>query len=151
MTIWVDADACPKAVRDIVIKAAQRTNTKAVFVANHGLPINRTAVIQCLSVPSGADAADALIVEKSGQGDLVITADLPLANDALSKGARVLTPRGEELNANNIGARLNMRDFMESMRASGEHGGGQKPLNERDIRTFANAFDALLNKLSRHG
>lgn len=148
-TIWVDADACPRAIRDIIIRAAERTSTPARLVANHQLPVPRSPWVQSLSVPSGADAADALIVERAERGDLVITADLPLAADALDKGALVLTPRGEALTADNIRARLNMRDFMETMRASGEHTGGPKAQSERDVRDFANAFDRELTKLRR--
>ncbi|WP_106477376.1 YaiI/YqxD family protein [Phytohalomonas tamaricis] len=146
-TIWVDADACPKAVRDVIIRAAERTSTPTRLVANHQLPVPRSPWVQSLSVPSGADAADNLIVERAEPGDLVITSDLPLAGDALAKGAVVLTSRGEALTLDNIRARLNMRDFMETMRASGEHTGGPKALSERDIREFANAFDRQLAKM----
>lgn len=145
--IWVDADACPKAIRDVILRAAERTSINTFLVANHALPVNRTANVSMLSVPSGADAADQLIIDRSDAGHLVITADLPLADAVLKKGTQVLTPRGESLTLDNIRARLNMRDFMDTMRASGEHSRGQKTLNERDVRTFANAFDRLVTRM----
>ncbi|WP_025731900.1 YaiI/YqxD family protein [Carnimonas nigrificans] len=147
--IWIDADACPRAIREIIVKGATRTHTAATFVANHALPIQRSVTVSVLCVPQGADAADRLIVERANAGDLVITADLPLAHDAIEKGALVITPRGEPLDRDNIKARLGMRDFFETLRASGEHTGGQKTLGERDIRDFANAFDRLLTRISR--
>ncbi|MGJ8523202.1 hypothetical protein R84981_001899 [Carnimonas sp. R-84981] len=147
--IWIDADACPRAIREIILKGANRTCTSATFVANHALPIPRSPYVSALSVPQGADAADQLIVDRASPGDLIITADLPMAHDAIEKGALVITPRGEALDRDNIKARLGMRDFFETLRASGEHTSGQKALNERDIREFANAFDRILARLCR--
>ncbi|BBG29644.1 YaiI/YqxD family protein [Zymobacter palmae] len=149
IAIWVDADACPRAIRELIVRAAVRTQLPACFVANHLVPLPRTPFAIALNAPQGADAADALIAERVQPGALVITADLPLASDVLKKGALVLTHRGEPLTLDNIGPRLNMRDFMETMRASGEHHGGAKPLGPRDIQQFANAFDRQLARLPR--
>lgn len=147
--IWVDADACPRPMRDIIVKAAIRTQRHACFVANHLIPLPRTPFATALNAPQGADAADALIAERVQPGALVITADLPLASEVLKKGALVLTHRGDALTLDNIGPRLNMRDFMDTLRASGEHHGGAKPLSARDIQQFANAFDRQLARLTR--
>lgn len=146
-TLWIDADACPKAIRELIIRAAMRTQTHTYFVANHALALPKLAFIHTVSVPSGADAADNHIVEHAASGDVVITSDLPLASLVLAKGAQVLTTRGESLTRDNIGPRLNMRDFMETMRASGEHSRGAKPLHPRDVQAFANAFDRILARL----
>lgn len=149
VAIWIDADACPKVVREIIVRGAERTDTTATFVANHALPLQRSRNIATLCVSHGADAADNLIIERASAGDIVITSDLPLADSVIAKGAAVITPRGEALDHNNIKARLNMRDFFETLRSSGEHSGGQKAMNERDSRDFANAFDRLLTRLTR--
>ncbi|RKQ97030.1 hypothetical protein C7446_2446 [Kushneria sinocarnis] len=148
-TLWIDADACPRSIRDIIVRGATRQALTACFVANHALPLPRSPYIRQLSVPGGADAADQQIIERLAPGDLVITSDLPLAQEAIAGGARVMTSRGETLDADNIRARLNMRDFMETLRASGEHTGGPAALTSRDIREFANAFDRTLTQLSR--
>ena len=146
--IWVDADACPRLIRDIIARAAIRTERRTAFVANHLIPLPRSPFVYALNAPQGADAADALIAERTLPGALVITGDLPLASIVLAKGARVLTHRGDALTLDNIGPRLNMRDFMETMRASGEHTRGAKPLAPRDVQAFANAFDRALARLS---
>lgn len=142
--IWVDADACPRPIRDLIARAAIRTERRTAFVANHLIPLPRSPFAYALNAPQGADAADALIAEHATKGALVITSDLPLASLVLAKGAHVLTHRGESLTCDNIGPRLNMRDFMETMRASGEHSRGAKPMSTRDVQTFANAFDRAL-------
>lgn len=147
--VWVDADACPKSIREIILRAAERTKTHTRLVANHALPVPRSPFVATITVPSGADAADALIHERIEAGELLITSDIPLADLVLAKGAVVLTPRGESLDAENIRGRLNMRDFMETLRASGEHSGGPKPLGEREVRAFANAFDRALARMLR--
>lgn len=144
MAIWVDADACPKVVRDILFRAAQRTKTPMTLVANHVLPTPPSPLISALQVGSGFDVADDLIVQRVGTGDIVVTSDIPLAAEVIAKGALVITPRGERYTANNIGARLNMRDFMEEMRATGDVRGGPAPLNHNDRMQFANALDRLL-------
>ncbi|MCM2971731.1 YaiI/YqxD family protein [Larsenimonas suaedae] len=142
--IWIDADACPKAIRDIVVRGAERTGYHAYFVANHALPLPKRHCLTMISVPGGADAADNVIIERAEQHDLVVTSDLPLADAVIAKGAQVMTSRGEALTTNNIKARLNMRDFMETLRASGEHTGGPSGMSAADVRDFANAFDKVL-------
>ncbi|TVU72690.1 MULTISPECIES: YaiI/YqxD family protein [Cobetia] len=148
-TLWVDADACPRAARDILVRAAERTATPTWFVANHQVPLPRSVHVKALSVPAGADAADQLIVERAHPGDMVITSDLPLALEAIEKGAHVMTTRGEILDADNIRARVQMRDFMESMRSSGEHTGGPSAYGQREQRDFGNALDRWLAKVRR--
>ncbi|MBZ9560173.1 MULTISPECIES: YaiI/YqxD family protein [Modicisalibacter] len=144
--LWVDADACPRAARDILIRAAERTATPTWLVANHTLPLPPSRWVKGLSVASGFDAADHEIVRRIAPGDLLVTADLPLAMEALDKGASVMTNRGESLTADNIRARVQMRDFMETLRASGEHTGGPKSYSDVDRREFANALDRWLAK-----
>ncbi len=145
-TLWVDADACPRVARDIIVRAAERTATPAWFVANHAVPLPPSRWVKSLAVSQGFDAADDEIVERIQPGDLLITSDLPLAMAAIERGAKVMTTRGEALNENNIRARVQMRDFMETMRASGEHSGGPKGYSDADRREFANALDRWLAK-----
>ncbi|TDX32779.1 hypothetical protein DFO67_10173 [Modicisalibacter xianhensis] len=145
-TLWVDADACPRAARDILIRAAERTETPTWMVSNHALPLPPSRWVKPLSVSSGFDAADNEIVCRIAPGDLLVTADLPLAMEALDKGAQVMTNRGEALTPDNIRARVQMRDFMETLRASGEHTGGPKGYSDADRREFANALDRWLAK-----
>lgn len=145
-TLWVDADACPRAARDILIRAAERTETPTWMVANHALPLPPSRWVKALSVASGFDAADNEIVARIDTGDLLVTADLPLAMEALDKGAEVMTNRGEALTPDNIRARVQMRDFMETLRASGEHTGGPKGYGDTERREFANALDRWLAK-----
>lgn len=145
-TLWVDADACPRVARDIIVRAAERTATPAWFVANHAVPLPPSRWVKGLAVSQGFDAADDEIVERIQPGDLLITSDLPLAMAAIERGAKVMTTRGEALNENNIRARVQMRDFMETMRASGEHTGGPKGYSDADRREFANALDRWLAK-----
>lgn len=144
MKIWVDGDACPAVIRDILCKAAERKAIMVSFVANQALPVPRSRWIRSIQVARGFDAADNEIVARVNAGDLVITADIPLASDVIGKGARVISPRGEVYDADNIRARLTMRDFMESMRASGEDSGGPPPLNQADRKTFAGHLDKWL-------
>lgn len=145
-TLWVDADACPRVAREIIIRAAERTATPAWFVANHAVPLPPSKWVKGLSVSQGFDAADDEIVARLTGGDLLITADLPLAMEAIDKGAAVMTTRGEALDKSNIRARVQMRDFMETLRASGEHTGGPKGYSDVDRREFANALDRWLAK-----
>lgn len=146
MNIWVDADACPGAIKEILFRAAQRTGLQLTLVANHPLPVPPQANIRMLQVTSGFDVADNKIVELAAADDLVITADIPLAAEVIEKGAHVLSPRGERLTADNIKPRLNMRDFMDTMRSSGMQSGGPPPLNNQDKQRFANHLDKLLAK-----
>ncbi len=147
MKIWVDADACPVVIKDILFKAAERTGVPLTFVANQPVSIPRLSCITMLQVASGFDVADNEIVKRLGAGDLVITGDIPLAAEVIEKGGRALNPRGELYSADNIRARLNMRDFMDTMRASGiETKGGPPPLSQSDRQAFANQLDKLLTR-----
>ena len=146
MNIWVDADACPVVVKEILFRAADRTQTPLVFVANQYIRVPQSPFIQSLQVEKGFDIADNEIVKRVEKGDLVITADIPLAAEVIEKDAIALNPRGELYTKNNIRARLNMRDFMETMRSSGVETGGAPPYNQTDRRNFANQLDKLLAK-----
>ncbi|MBB3189722.1 YaiI/YqxD family protein [Halomonas cerina] len=145
-SLWVDADACPKVAREIIVRAAERTATPTTFVANHQVPLPPSKWVKGLAVSHGFDAADDEIVTRLRDGDLLITSDLPLAMTAIERGAAVMTTRGEALDANNIRARVQMRDFMETLRSSGEHTGGPKGYSDTDRREFANALDRWLAK-----
>ncbi|MGB5853807.1 MAG: YaiI/YqxD family protein [Oceanisphaera sp.] len=144
MHIWVDADACPKVIRDILFRAAERTQTPLTMVANHPLPLPGSTLIKQLQVPKGFDVADDEIVSRIQPGEILVTADIPLAAEALEKGARVITPRGEKFDTGTIKAKLTMRDFMDTMRSSGIHTGGPATLSPADRQTFANQLDQLL-------
>ena len=144
--IYVDADACPAVIKDILFKAARRTKLPLSLVANHSMSVPPDKHITLTQVPSGFDAADDYIVEKCEAGDLVITNDIPLAADVLAKNALALNNRGEEYDKSSIKQILGMRDFMETMRSSGEHTGGPKAFSQRDKQNFANALDRLLTQ-----
>ncbi|AGP85950.1 YaiI/YqxD family protein [Alteromonas mediterranea] len=146
MHIWVDADACPAVIKDILFKAARRTKLPLSLVANHSMSVPPDKHITLTQVPSGFDAADDYIVEKCEAGDLVITNDIPLAADVLRKNALALNNRGEEYDKSSIKQILGMRDFMDTMRSSGEHTGGPKAFSQRDKQNFANALDRLLTQ-----
>ncbi len=146
MKIWVDADACPVVIKDILFKAAKRTEVETTLVANQTINIPSSRYINFLLVPSGFDVADNEIVKQCAIGDLVITADIPLAAEIIEKGGHALNPRGEMYSANNIKARLTMRDFMDTMRSSGIHTGGPPTLNKSDRQAFANQLDKFLTK-----
>lgn len=144
MQIWVDADACPKAIKDILFRVAERTKIMVTLVANHGLHIPPSRYIALLQVSSGFDVTDNEIVKRLCVGDLVITGDIPLAHEVLSKGGHAINPRGERYNKDTIAERLAMRDFMESLRSSGINTGGASTLAARDIQAFANQLDRFL-------
>jgi uncharacterized protein len=146
ISIWVDADACPRVIREILFRAAQRVQRPLTLVANHSLPVPKSEWIRSRQVPQGFDVADDYIVQQVEAGDLVITSDIPLAAELIDKGAGVISPRGEQFTASNIRQRLNMRDFMETMRSSGEVHGGPPALGDRDKQVFANALDRYLAK-----
>ncbi len=149
MKIWVDADACPAVVREILFRAAQRTGVELTLVANQPLSTPRSDNINTLQVPRGFDVADDEIVKRMSAGDLVVTSDIPLAAETIEKGGHALSPRGEVHTTENIRARLNMRDFLDTMRSSGvEMGGGPAAYSQRDKQDFANALDRFL---TRHG
>lgn len=147
MKIWVDADACPVVAKEILFRAADRTGIQLTLVANQTVNTPRSENIRSLQVPRGFDVADDEIVKRVEAGDLVITSDIPLAAEVIAKGAYALSPRGEQHTKENIGAKLNMRDFMDTMRSSGvEMGGGPSAYSQRDKQEFANGLDRLLSK-----
>ena len=143
--IFVDADACPGTVKEILYRISQRTGIEVILVANQPLSTPRIPTVRSIQVSQGFDVADDHIVTLVKKDDLVITADIPLAAEVIDKGGKALNPRGELYTAANIKARLNMRDFMDSMRNSGvQVGGGPPPLSQRDKMEFANAIDLSL-------
>jgi len=147
MQIWVDADACPSVIKDILYRAAERKQLLLTLVANQLLRTPPSKYIKSLKVGAGFDVADNEIVRLCQAGDLVITADIPLAAEIIAKGGFILTPRGERLTQDNIGERLNLRDFMDTLRSSGTQTGGPPPLHQRDRMAFANALDKMLASL----
>ena len=149
MKIWVDADACPVVIKEILFRAAERTKIQVTFVANQSVQIPASLHINFIQVPQGFDVADNEIVKRMGSGDLVITSDIPLAADVIEKDGIALSPRGELYTADNIRARLNMRDFMETLRASGVNTGGPPALNQSDRKAFANHLDQFLTRHTR--
>ena len=144
MRIWVDADACPKVIKEVLFRAAQRTGVNLTLVANQYIEVPKLPNIKSLRVEAGFDVADNEIVKRVNSGDLVITGDIPLASEVIDKGAQALNPRGELYTKENIRIRLNMRDFMDTMRASGVDTGGMPPLSHSDRQAFANHLDRLL-------
>jgi len=146
MNIWVDADACPVVIKDILFRAADRTGVQLTLVANQPVRIPPSRCIKFIQVASGFDVADNEIVKRLGAGDLVITSDIPLAAEVVEKGAYALNPRGELYSADNIRARLNMRDFMDTLRASGIDTGGPPALSQSDRNSFANHLDKILTR-----
>lgn len=144
MQIWVDADACPNVIKDILFKAAQRTQTQLTLVANCYLQTPPSPFIKALRVASGFDVADDEIVKRISPGDLAITADIPLAATVLEKGGLALNPRGEFYTTDTIRQKLIMRDFMEQMRSTGDVGGGPAAFKHSDRMAFANELDRFL-------
>ena len=150
MKIYVDADACPSVIKDILYRVSQRTGIEVILVANQALSTPRIPSVRSIQVSQGFDVADNHIVELAEVDDLVITADIPLAAEVIDKGAKALNPRGELYTKSNIRSRLNIRDFMDSMRNSGvQVGGGPPPLSQRDRMDFANALDSYIAKFKR--
>ncbi len=149
MKIWVDADACPGVIKDILYRAADRAQVQVTLIANQMLRVPPSPWIRALQVPSGFDVADQRIAQEAEAGDLVITADVPLAAQVIAKGAHVLDPRGELLNASNVQERLAMRNFMEGLRSSGVETGGPAAFSNADRQAFANGLDGLLLSLKR--
>ena len=145
MKVWVDADACPVVIKEILFKAAERTGVHTTLVANQPIRIPVSSCIAFIQVGSGADVADREIVKRLDTGDLVITADIPLAADVIEKGGHSLNPRGELYTTDNIGSRLSMRDFMDNLRADGVETGGPPVLNKGDRQAFANQLDKFLS------
>jgi len=149
MKIWVDADACPVVIKEILFRAAQRTEITVTLVANQAVRIPPSRLINMIQVASGFDAADNEIVKRMDSGDLVITSDIPLAAEVIEKGGNALSPRGELYTADNIKNRLTMRDFMDTLRSSGIDTGGPPALSQGDRKSFANQLDKILNKYSK--
>ena len=149
MKIWVDADACPVVIKDILFRAAQRTETLLTLVANQAMRVPASDFVRTIQVPSGFDVADNEIVKQLDAGDLVITADIPLAAEVIEKGGHALNPRGELYSQDNIRVRLNMRDFMDALRASGIQTGGPPTISHSDRQAFANNLDRLLAATSQ--
>ena len=144
MQIWVDADACPNVIKEVLFRAAERTGTLVTLVANQTIRTPPSRFLRTLRVEAGFDVADNEIVKRVETGDLVITADIPLAAEVIEKGGMALNPRGERYTTETIRERLNMRDFMDTMRASGVQTGGPPVMNERDRQQFANELDKWL-------
>ncbi len=150
MKIWVDADACPVVIKDILFRAAERTGVLLTLVANQPVRIPPSRYIKMLQVTPGFDVADDEIVKRLSVGDLVITSDIPLAAQVIEKEGFALNPRGELYSEENIRARLNMRDFMDTLRASGIDTGGPAALSQSDRKSFANNLDRLLTRYSKN-
>jgi len=144
MQIWVDADACPKAIKDILFRVAERTKITTTLVANQFLQTPPSRYIKLLQVASGYDVADNEIVKSLSADDLVITGDIPLAFEVICKGGHAINPRGERYTKDTIKERLSMRDFMDTLRGSGIDTGGPAALNSKDIQAFANQLDKFL-------
>ena len=144
MKIWVDADACPKAVKEILYRVAERTKISVTLVANSPLHLPHSSFIHLIQVGSGADIADDEIADKCEVGDLVITADIPLAARVVEKGAQALDPRGTIYDKNNIGQVLSMRNFMDELRGSGVETGGPSGFGQKEKFNFANALDKFI-------
>ena len=144
MKIWVDADACPGAIKEILFRAAKRTGTQLTLVANQPLRTPSSRFISAVQVAAGFDVADTEIARRAEANDLVITSDIPLAAEVIAKDVRALSPRGEKFTKGNIGARLNMRDFLDTMRSSGEHTGGPAAFSNADKKQFADQLDRIL-------
>lgn len=146
--IWVDADACPVAIREMLVKAAQKRGVPITFIANHPIPLPKHPNLQFTQVESGFDIADNLIALRAEKGDLVVTQDIPLADEVITKGAIAIGPRGHVYTKENIKSRLTMRDFMETLRSSGIQSGGPAPLNAQDKQAFGNALDKWITRRS---
>ena len=151
MKLWVDADACPVVIKEILFRAAERTCSLLTLVANQPIRVPSSQYIKTVQVPAGFDVADDEIVKRLEAGDLVITADIPLAAEVIEKGGHALNPRGELYTTENIKARLNMRDFMDTLRSSGINTGGPPAISQSDRQAFANNLDRFLAKYANKG
>jgi uncharacterized protein YaiI (UPF0178 family) len=146
MQIWVDADACPRAIKEILFRGAERVQVVLTLVANQPLHVPRSPYLRAIRVPRGFDEADRRIVQLVQSGDLVVTADVPLAADVLAKGAWVLDPRGRSYTEENIQEALAMRDLADQLRSTGVETGGPPPLGKADRQAFANELDRILSR-----
>jgi len=144
MQIWVDADACPNVIKEILFRAAERVQIPLILVANTTLRTPPSPYVSSIRVGAGFDVADNAIVKEMEPGDLVITADIPLASEVIGKGGHALNPRGEFYSKENIEERLTMRNFMDELRGSGVNTGGPATLNQKDKQAFANQLDRFL-------
>ncbi|MBT4761268.1 MAG: YaiI/YqxD family protein [Bdellovibrionaceae bacterium] len=149
MKIWIDADACPKIIKEVVFKASKRLSVPVCLVANGYMSVPQDPLITSVQVEKGADVADQYIVEHVSKTDLVITADIPLAALIVEKGALAINPRGELYTEDNVGERLSTRDFMQGLRDTGVVTGGPAPLGPKDKARFANSFDRIITKMHR--
>jgi uncharacterized protein YaiI (UPF0178 family) len=149
MPIWVDADACPRVVKEILFRAAERTGLELVLVANQDMWTPRSPLIRTVRVPKGLDVADGEIVRRVAAGDLVVTQDIPLAAAVLEKGAVALDPRGDLHTPDTIAERLSVRNFLDELRGTGVDTGGPAPFAARDRQAFANALDVWLQAAAR--
>lgn len=149
MRVWIDADACPRAAKELVIKFALKRNFEVLLVAGQSQVRPAFACVRLIVVPSGPDAADDYLVEHAAPGELVICSDIPLADRLFKKGVAALDPRGREFDERNMGERLALRNLLSDLRDQGQMGGGQPPYGERERQAFANALDRLLVRLGR--
>lgn len=149
LSIWVDADACPGAIRDIILRAAERLAVSVVFVANKPLNLPDSPYVSLVQVSQGPDVVDAYIIAHAAPGDLVVTQDIPLAAELVPKGISVISPRGDHYTLDNIGEHLSRRNLMQDLRDTGAISGGPRPFDHKLKRRFANYFDAELNRLLR--
>ncbi|MEE4362096.1 MAG: YaiI/YqxD family protein [Pseudomonadales bacterium] len=149
MRVWVDADACPRPVKEILYRAAHRRGIEVILVANSVLAVPRTPNVRAVTVPQGFDAADDYIVDEAVPGDLVITQDIPLGAKLVENGVAVTDPRGNEMDAQNAGERLALRNMMDEMRSTGAMTGGPVPYGDREKQAFANTFDRMLARLKQ--
>jgi len=147
LTIWIDADACPGAIRQIVFKAAKRLQIRTVLVANQSLRVPSSDLFSMMTVPYGADIADNTIVQKMIAGDVVITGDIPLAARVVEKLGVAIGPRGQVFDDSTVHRKLATRNLMEQFRAAGVQTGGPRPQNQKDVQTFANTLDRTLTQL----
>jgi hypothetical protein len=146
MHIWVDADACPGVIKDILFRAAERLRIPLTLVANKTLRVPPSPFIRTLQVPRGFDVADKEIADRLEAGDLVITADIPLASEVIARGAHAIDPRGELYTVDNVRERLQMRNFMDELRGSGVQTGGPATLDQADRKRFADQLDRFLTR-----
>ena len=149
MRVWIDADACPRAAQDLVVKFALKRQFEVVLVAGQPQIKPGLALVKLIVVPSGPDAADDYLVEHAAPGELVICSDVPLADRLVKKGVAALDPRGKEFDAQNMGDRLAVRNLFTDLREQGQMSGGPAPFGEREKQAFANALDRILTRLSR--
>jgi len=148
MRVWVDADACPRPVKEVVFRASERRGVRVTLVANRSMHVPRSELVDLIVVPQGFDVADERIVDELSSGDLVVTADVPLAAAVLERGGHAVNPRGEMYTEENIGERLSVRDFMDELRSTGVETGGPAAFGKKDVQAFSNQLDRFL---TRHG